>query len=281
MNNGDLTARSNRTQSRIGRARDVRDAPFLFTRRWMSSDAIGSARSSTVWFASARAAARAEPRRRSASRTGPRVSASRNSMPRSASVAWRAGSPPDISPSAAPISSENRRGDADGGLSGAAEQPEHEPAEQARVETCLWRQVGERRVADPRRQQIRRERDAGHDVAAQPRPVVRRQPARAAMPCHSDRSSRRRLTVPPDETLRRHDVPCARYRAILSTRRRRLTLSCASDRASDAFTVATSSSEILSRRRAAARWRASSAFASSMLSAATAMSVTMDDLSRR
>src|SRR4029078_1794130 len=42
---------------------------------------------------------------------------------------------------------------------------------------------------------------------------------------------------------------------------RRLTLSCASDRASDAFTVATSSSEILSRSRAAARWRASSALA--------------------
>ena len=70
----------------------------------------------------------------------------------------------------------NRRGDGDGGLPGAAEQPEHEPAEQARVETRLWRQAGERGVADRRRQQIRRERDAGHDVPAKPRPVVRRQP---------------------------------------------------------------------------------------------------------
>src|SRR5215471_4753010 len=55
--------------------------------------------------------------------------------------------------------------------------------------------------------------------------------------------------------------------------RRRLTRSCANERTNDALTEATSSEEILSRRRAAARWRASSAFASSMFSAVTAISV--------
>ena len=57
---------------------------------------------------------------------------------------------------------------------------------------------------------------------------------------------------------------------------RRFTRNCASERARAALTEATSAEEIFSRRRAAARWRACSAFASSMFSVATAMSVTID-----
>ena len=59
-------------------------------------------------------------------------------------------------------------------------------------------------------------------------------------------------------------------------RRRLLTWSCARERASEAFTEATSSSETFSSSRAAARARASSTFASSMCSAAIAMSVITD-----
>ena len=55
----------------------------------------------------------------------------------------------------------DRRRDGDGGLARTAEQPEHEPAEQARVEPRLRRQAGERRVAEAGRQQVRGERDPG------------------------------------------------------------------------------------------------------------------------
>ena len=70
----------------------------------------------------------------------------------------------------------DRRRDGDGGLARTAEQPEHEPAEQARVKTRLGRQAGERRIAEPGRQQVRGKRDPGHDVRPKPRPVVVRQP---------------------------------------------------------------------------------------------------------
>ena len=63
-------------------------------------------------------------------------------------------------------------GDRDGGVARTAEQPENQPAEQARVESRLRRQVGQRGVAQSGRQEVGRERDAGDDIPAQPRPVV-------------------------------------------------------------------------------------------------------------
>src|SRR5204863_8229550 len=70
----------------------------------------------------------------------------------------------------------NGRRDGDGGLPGAAEQPEGEPAKQTSVQTRLRWKTCERRITDCRRQQIGGERDAGRDVGAKPRPVVRGQP---------------------------------------------------------------------------------------------------------
>ena len=55
--------------------------------------------------------------------------------------------------------------DRDGRVPRTAKQPEDQPAKQARVKSRFGRQVGERRVAEPGRQQIRRERDAGDDVS--------------------------------------------------------------------------------------------------------------------
>ena len=62
--------------------------------------------------------------------------------------------------------------DRDGGVPRTAEQPEDQPAKQARVESRLGRQVGQRGVAQPGRQEIGRQRDAGDDVTPQPGLVV-------------------------------------------------------------------------------------------------------------
>ena len=93
-----------------------------------------------------------------------------------ASAACRAGSPPEIAPSDAPTSSEIAEVMVTARLPRAAEQPEHEAAEQARVQTGLGRQARERGVADRRRQEVGRQRQAGRDVRDQPRSVVSRQP---------------------------------------------------------------------------------------------------------
>ena len=100
--------------------------------------------------------------------------------------------------------------------------------------------IGNSRPTGP----ARGERDTGHDVTAKPRAVVRRQLyARGmAIRLYSGRLAKRSTRPSDPRGHRRH-----------GTRRRPLTLSCASDRASAAFTDATSSSEILSRRRATAR----------------------------
>ena len=155
-----------------------------------------------------------------------------------------------------------RRRDGDDGLLGAAEQPEHQAGEQAGVEARLGRQPGERRVADAGRQQIGGEREAGDEIRPQPGRVVsgsqsnaRAGPRRPSARLYSTPAVTSQANRRASERRPGHDV------------RRRLTFSCASERASDALTDATSSSEIFSRSRAAARARASSAFASSMLSA--------------
>ena len=62
----------------------------------------------------------------------------------------------------------NGGGDRDGRVPRTAEQPEDQPAKQARVESRLGRQVGQRGVAQAGRQQVGGERDAGDDVAPQP-----------------------------------------------------------------------------------------------------------------
>src|SRR5262249_54992875 len=80
-------------------------------------------------------------------------------------------------------------------------------------------------------------------------------------------SRRFRLSVETDSWWLRYQ------RTYFPPERWRLTRSCASERTNEALTEATSSEETLSRRRAAARWRASSALASSMFSAVTAKSV--------
>ena len=77
-------------------------------------------------------------------------------------------------------------GDRDGRVPRAAEQPEDQPGEQARVQPRLRRQVGQRRVADARRQQVRRQRDAGDEVAAQPAALVRPQPRQRGHPAPHD-----------------------------------------------------------------------------------------------
>ena len=136
-----------------------------------------------------------------------------------------------------------RRGDGDDRVRRAAEQPEDEAGEEAGVEPRFGRQAGQRRVADARGQQVGGERQAGDDVRPQPRRLVAGQPADGRRSGHW-----------------RELISEARRYAL----RRRLTCSCASDRASEALTDATSSSEIFSRSRAAARSRASSALASSM-----------------
>ncbi len=73
----------------------------------------------------------------------------------------------------------DRRRDGDGRVLRAAEEPEHEPGEQARVEARLGRQPGERRVADRRRQQVRGEDDARDEVTAQPLAAVAAQQRQA------------------------------------------------------------------------------------------------------
>ena len=57
---------------------------------------------------------------------------------------------------------------------------------EARVEPGLGRQVGQRGVAQAGRQQVGRERDAGDEVAAQPRSVVGAQPAQRRQRARSD-----------------------------------------------------------------------------------------------
>ncbi len=70
----------------------------------------------------------------------------------------------------------DRRRDGDGRLARAAEQPERQPAKQARVKPRFRRQPGERRVAEAGRQQVRGQRDPRGHVWPQPRPFVPRQP---------------------------------------------------------------------------------------------------------
>ena len=67
----------------------------------------------------------------------------------------------------------NGGGDRDGRVARAAEQPEDQPAKQAGVKSRLGRQVGQRGVAQPGRQQVGGERDAGDDVTPQPGSVRR------------------------------------------------------------------------------------------------------------
>ena len=62
----------------------------------------------------------------------------------------------------------NGGGDRDGRVPRTAEQPEDQPAKQARVESRLGRQVGQRGVAQAGRQQVGGERDAGDDITPQP-----------------------------------------------------------------------------------------------------------------
>jgi hypothetical protein len=58
----------------------------------------------------------------------------------------------------------------------AAEEPEHQPAEQAGVQSGFRRKPGERGVAEPGRQEIRGERDACGHVVPEPAALVRAQP---------------------------------------------------------------------------------------------------------
>ena len=72
--------------------------------------------------------------------------------------------------------------DGDGGVPRAAKQPEDQPGEQAGVKPRLGRQVGQRGVAQPGRQEIGGERDAGDQVAPQPRRVIGAEPTQRGYP---------------------------------------------------------------------------------------------------
>ena len=88
-----------------------------------------------------------------------------------ASAPKRAESPPEISASEAPTRSE-MADVTEIAVPGAAEEPEDEPGEEAGIEPSLRRQVGQRRITEPRRKQVGRERQTGNQVAAQPRGVM-------------------------------------------------------------------------------------------------------------
>jgi hypothetical protein len=51
-------------------------------------------------------------------------------------------------------------------VTGSAEEPEDEAAEEAGVESGLWRQTRQRGITNSGRKQIRRERDARDNIAA-------------------------------------------------------------------------------------------------------------------
>src|SRR5213078_3225670 len=57
-------------------------------------------------------------------------------------------------------------------------QPEDHSAKQAGVESCFWWEVGQRRVAEPGRQKIGRESEAGYEVGAKPSGFVVAEPDR-------------------------------------------------------------------------------------------------------
>ena len=75
-------------------------------------------------------------------------------------------------------SDEERNGRRDGNrrVARTAKEPEDQTGEEACIEACLGRQIGERGVAEPGGEHIRRQRDAGDHVPPQPRPLIRPQP---------------------------------------------------------------------------------------------------------
>ena len=91
----------------------------------------------------------------------------------------------------------DRRGDGDGGVARAAEEPEHEPREEAGVEAGLGREARERGVTDAGRQQVGREHEARHDVCAQEVSPVVAQQAQAghAVRAHAHPPSRMAMAI--------------------------------------------------------------------------------------
>ena len=145
------------------------------------------------------------------------MSATSKAVP-AASALNRVVSPPAIPPNDAPTSSEMAEVTVMAVCRELQKQPEDQAAKQARVESRLGRQVGQRGVAEPGGQEICRQRDAGDDVTPQPGLVVMRSQPRAGSHRETSPATWAQAVSLTSDTFLRHELP-ALQRALRRRRR--------------------------------------------------------------